>query len=149
LLQWPIDRKQLPESADVLATDGARSDAQLETEQRAREDRTPVAQLLRTKRTFQPSASEDQLALFAAELKGQIPEAVEMAKDDAPRRCRIEAGRDSERQPSGGAVRFPESERERILHDLAEARSMQRLHEELRRIGEESASATIHPAQMR
>jgi len=148
-----IDRKQLPESADVLQQMVLDLIAQLESEQARREKTEHLLRQLLAARSGRSSErlSEDQLALFAAELKAQIPDVAEAAKDDdrdsdsTARPGETPKGTPRGRRPIPGHLK-----RERILHDLAEGeKHCKDCHEELRRIGEEVSERYEYiPAQM-
>jgi transposase len=148
-----IDRKQLPESADVLRQMVLDPIKQLESEQARREKTEHLLRQLLASRTGRSSErlSEDQSALFAAELKAQIPEAAEAAKDEdsngdsAPKPGDTPKGSPRGRRPIPGHLK-----RERIVHDLAEGEKHGKdCPEELRRIGEEVSERYEYiPAQM-
>jgi len=148
-----IDRKQLPESADVLQQMVLDLIAQLESEQARREKTEHLLRQLLAARSGRSSErlSEDQLALFTAELKARIPEAAEKAKhddhhdDSASKPGETPKGNPCGRRPIPGHLK-----RERIVHDLAEGEKHCRdCHEELRRIGEEVSERYEYiPAQM-
>jgi transposase len=135
------------------ATDGARSDCTTEIGKGApREDRAPVAAVAGgTKRTFQRAAQRRSVSAVAAELKTQIPEAAEAAKDEdrnddpTSKPGETPKGNPRGRRPIPGHLK-----RERILHDLAEGeKHCKDCHEELRRIGEEVSERYEYiPAQM-
>jgi transposase len=148
-----IDRKQLPESADVLQQMVLDLIAQLESEQARREKTEHLLRQLLAARTGRSSErlSDDQLALFAAELKAQIPEATEASNDDdsnndsASKPGETPKGNSRGRRPIPGHLK-----RERIVHDLAEGeKHCKDCCEELRRIGEEVSERYEYiPAQM-
>jgi len=126
--------------------------AQLESEQARREKTEHLLRQLLAARTGRSSErlSDDQLALFAAELKAQIPEAAEGAKDDsnndsASKPGETPKGNQRGRRPIPGHLK-----RERIVHDLAEGeKHCKDCCEELRRIGEEVSERYEYiPAQM-
>jgi transposase len=148
-----IDRKQLPQSADVLQQMVLDLIAQLKSEKARREKTEHLLRQLLEARSGRSSErlSEDQLALFAAELKTQIPEAAEAAKDEdrnddpTSKPGETPKGNPRGRRPIPGHLK-----RERILHDLAEGeKHCKDCHEELRRIGEEVSERYEYiPAQM-
>jgi transposase len=148
-----IDRKQLPESADVLRQMVLDLIAQLESEQARREKTEHLLRQLLAARTGRSSErlSEDQLALFAAELQAQIPEAAEAAKDDDSNDDSVSKANETPKGNPRGRRPIPgHLKRERIVHDLAEAeKHCKDCCEELRRIGEEVSERYEYiPAQM-
>jgi transposase len=148
-----IDRKQLPESADVLQQMVLDLIAQLDAEQARREKTEHLLRQLLASRNGHSSErlSEDQLALFAAELRAQAaepPEAVVNEDDDQYPTAKpggTPKGNSRGRRPIPGNLK-----RERIVHDLAEGEKRCRnCDEELRRIGEEVSERYEYiPAQM-
>jgi len=109
LLQWHRPQTTARKRG-CSATDGARSDCNNWKRNRraARRPNTCCGSCWRTKRTFQRALSEDQLALFAAELKAQIPEAVEMAKDDDRHDDAASKPGETPKGNPRGARRFPD-----------------------------------------
>ncbi|HWH59248.1 MAG TPA: IS66 family transposase [Terriglobales bacterium] len=153
----PVDRQQLPKDADVLQQMVLDLVAQLDTEQsrRIKVERL-LRQLLEAKSGRKSEQiSDDQLALFAAELKAQgvdIGEAASKGKqpdgpDDAPPAPPVqqEKGKAHGRRPLPADLK-----RERIVHDLAEAeKHCGACAQELRLIGEESSQRYEYiPAQV-
>ena len=150
-----IDRKQLPESADVLRQMVLDLIAQLESEQARREKTEHLLRQLLAARTGRSSErlSEDQLALFAAELQAQIPEAAEAAKDDDSNDDSVSKANETPKGNPRGRRPIPgHLKRERIVHDLAEDQksTATTADEDLRRIGEEVSERYEYiPAQMK
>src|SRR5437868_14907929 len=79
-----VDPKQLPDSMEALQQMVLDLIAQLESEQARREKTEHLLRQLLAARSGRSSErlSEDQLALFAAELKTQVAEKVELPTDD-------------------------------------------------------------------
>jgi len=148
-----IDRKQLPESADVLQQMVLDLIAQLESEQARREKTEHLLRQLLAARSGRSSErlSDEQLALFAAELNTQVADKVEPATDDdrdndpTAKPGETPKGKPRGRRPFPGHLK-----RERILHDLSESeKHCKECNEELRKIGEEVSERYEYiPAQM-
>lgn len=148
-----IDRKQLPQSADVLQQMVLDLIAQLESEQARREKTEHLLRQLLAARSGRSSErlSDEQLALFAAELNTQVVDKIEPAtdndRDDDPTAKPGETpkGKPRGRRPIPGHLK-----RERILHDLSESeKHCKECNQELRKIGEEVSERYEYiPAQM-
>jgi transposase len=127
--------------------------AQLESEQARREKTEHLLRQLPAARTgrSRERLSEDQLALFAAELKKQMPEAAEAGSDDDhDNDSTAKPGETPKGNPRGRRPIPGHLKRERIVHDLSEGeKHCKDCHEELRRIGEEVSERYEYiPAQM-
>ncbi len=148
-----IDRKQLPESADVLQQMVLDLIAQLESEQARREKTEHLLRQLLAARSGRSSEqlSEEQLALFEAEWKAQTaetedPAANENKEDDPPPTpADNPPGKPRGRRPIPGHLK-----RETIVHDLAESEKHCKVcDKDLRRIGEEVSERYEYiPARM-
>jgi transposase len=151
----PVDLQQLPEDASLLRQMVRDLIAQLDNEQARRIKTERLLQQLLAARSGRRSEqlSDDQLALFAAELKAQGVDlgADESQKqgvsdDDPPRPPASEAkAKPHGRRPIPGHLK-----RERIVHDLVEAeKHCAACSEDLRLIGEESSEHYEYiPAQV-
>ena len=148
-----IDRKQLPESADVLQQMVLDLIAQLESEQARREKTEHLLRQLLAARSGRSSErlSEEQLALFEAEWKAQraeteSPAANDDKKDDPP----ATPGDTPKGNPRGRRPIPGHLQRERIVHDLAESeKHCKACDKDMRRIGEEVSERYEYiPAQM-
>jgi transposase len=152
----PIDRKQLPQSAEVLQQMVLDLIAQLDAEQARRIKTENLLRQLLAARSGRRSEqiTEEQLALFEAELKAQGVNVEELSK-----------GEDSEDDPgdqgpmasTGGSTNsrgrraLPgHLKRERIVHDLEEAEKHCTLcAQDLRDFGEETSERYEYiPAQL-
>jgi transposase len=154
----PIDRKQLPESAEVLQQMVLDLIAQLDAEQGRRIKTENMLRQLLAARSGRRSEqiTEEQLALFEAELKVQGVNVEELSK-----------GKDSENDPgdkgptastgitaegvSRGRRALPgHLKRERIVHDLEEAEKYCAVcAQDLREFGEETSERYEYiPAQL-
>ena len=152
-----IDRKQLPESAEVLQQMVLDLIAQLDATQARCEKTENLLRQLLAARSGRGSErlSEDQLALFETEWKAQAaatetPAANENKDDDPPAATGDTAGDTPKgnqrgRRPLPGHLR-----RERIVHDLAESeKHCAACDRDLRQIGEELSERYEYiPAQM-
>jgi transposase len=143
-----IDRKQLPESADVLQQMVLDLLAQLESEQARREKTEHLLRQLLAARSGRSSErlSEEQLVLFEAEWKAQTAETEDPAVNDPPATPGNTApGKPRGRRPLPGHLK-----RETIVHDLAESQKHCKVcDKDLRRIGEEVSERYEYiPAQM-
>ncbi len=136
--------------------------AQLDSEQARRIKTENLLRQLLTARSGRRSEqiSDDQLALFEAELKAQGVNIADMAAADAAKDS--DAGEDSDKDdpsaPAGGTTSKPRGrqalpahlKRERIVHDLAEAeKHCATCEQELRPFGEETSEHYEYiPAQL-
>ncbi len=148
-----IDRKQLPESADVLQQMVLDLIAQLESEQARRQKTEHLLRQLLAARSGRSSErlSDEQLALFSTELKTRIADEAETKpdedRDDTPTAKPDGTPKGSPR----GRRPFPvHLKRERIVHDLSGGEMhCKDCDEQLRRIGEEVSERYEYiPAQM-
>jgi transposase len=153
----PVDPQQLPKDANLLQLMVLDLVAQLDTEQSRRIKVERLLRQLLEARSGRKSEqiSDDQLALFAAELKAQgvdMGEAQDESKkpggpDDAPPAppADKEKGKPHGRRPLPTHLK-----RERIEHDLAEAeKHCAACAQDLRPIGEESSERYEYiPAQV-
>jgi transposase len=154
----PIDRKQLPQSADVLQQMVLDLIAQLDAEQARRIKTENLLRQLLAARSGRRSEqiTEEQLVLFEAELKAQGVNVEEVLKGK-------DAGNDvDDRNPpastggsaganSRGRRALPgHLKRERIVHDLTEAEKHCALcAQQLREFGEETSERYEYiPAQL-
>jgi transposase len=154
----PIDRKQLPQSAEVLQQMVLDLIAQLDAEQ-ARRIKTEnlLRQLLATRSGRRSEQiTDEQLALFEAELKAQGVNVEELSKD------KDSGNKPDDNDHPGSTGRSPEAnsrgrralpghlKRERIVHDLAEAEKHCAVCEQdLREFGEETSERYEYtPAQL-
>jgi transposase len=148
-----IDRKQLPESADVLQQMVLDLIAQLESEQARRQKTEHLLRQLLAARSGRSSErlSDEQLALFAAELKTQAAETAETAaQDDRDDDPTAKPGDTPKGNPRGRRPFPGHLKRERIVHDLTDSeKHCTDCRGELRRIGEEVSERYEYiPAQM-
>lgn len=154
----PLDRQQLPDDADVLRQIVLDLAAQLDAEQARRIKIERLLRQLLHAKTGRKSEqlSEDQLALFAAELKAQGVDVEALAEEDekeigggddatAPPSANTNSGKPRGRRPLPAHLK-----RERIVHDLAEAeKRCEACAQDLRLIGEESSERYEYiPAQV-
>jgi transposase len=154
----PIDRKQLPQSADVLQKMVLDLIAQLDAEQARRIKTENLLRQLLAARSGRRSEqiTEEQLALFEADLKAQGVDVEELSKGQ-------DAGSDPDDQgpmASTGSSAAAKShgrralpghlKRERIVHDLEEAeKHCARCAQELHEFGEETSERYEYiPAQL-
>jgi transposase len=154
----PIDRKQLPKSAEVLQQMVLDLIAQLDAEQARRIKTENLLRQLLAARSGRRSEqiSDEQLALFAAELKAQGVNVEELSKDqdsgnnpddnDHPG----STGRSPEANSRGRRALPCHLKRERIVHDLAEAEKHCAVCEQdMREFGEETSERYEYiPAQL-
>jgi transposase len=149
-----IDRKQLPESAEVLQQMVIDLIAQLDATQARCEKTEHLLRQLLAARSGRSSErlSEDQLALFETEWKAQTATAESPAEndnkqDDPP----ATPGETPKGNPRGRRPIPGHLQRERIVHDLAECeKHCKACDKDLRRIGEEVSERYEYiPAQMR
>jgi transposase len=151
-----IDRKQLPDNAEVLQRMVLDLIAQLEAEQARRIKTENLLRQLLAARSGKRSEqiTDEQLALFEAELKAQGVNVEGLSKDGG-------AGPDDKAPPSSpdsGAGAKPRGrsplpahlKRERIVHDLAEAeKHCDTCKQDLREFGEETSERYEYiPAQL-
>ena len=145
----PIDRKQLPENADVLQQMVLDLIAQLDAEQARRIKTENLLRQLLAARSGRRSEqiTEEQLALFEAELKAQGVKVEDLSK-----------GKDTgngpdDKDPPGSLCNRAEAvsrgrralpghlKRERLVHDLEEAEKHCALcAQDLREFGEETSA---------
>jgi transposase len=151
------DRKQLPESPDVLQQMVLDLIAQLEAERARREKTENLLRQLLAARSGRSSEqlSEDQLALFEAEWKAQAADAAQPAtdedKEDKNNQPPAAPGDTAPGKPRGRRPLPAHLKRETIFHDLAESEKHCKVCDEpLRRIGEEvSERYEFIPAQLK
>ena len=150
-----VDPRQLPESPDALRQMILDLIAQLHSEQARREKTEHLLRQLLAARSGRSSEqlSEEQLALFAEELKQQIGEsaqaAVENDRDDDPPAA---GSGDTSKGNVRGRRPLPRHlTRERIVHDLAaHEKHCRQCNEDLRRIGEDVSERYEYiPAQLK
>ncbi len=149
----PIDRKQLPQSADVLQQMVLDLIVQLDAAQARCQKTEHLLRQLLASRSGRSSErlSEDQLALFAAELKVQLAGAgdpePDQHQDDDPKAT---PGDTAKGTPRGRRPMPEHLKRERIVHDLTDGeKHCKGCDEQLRRIGEEISERYEYiPAQM-
>ena len=154
----PVDRKQLPQSADVLQQMVLDLIAKLDAEQARRIKTENLLRQLLAARSGRRSEqiTDEQLALFEAELKAQGVNVEELSKDkdagsnpddsDPP----ASAGRSNEANSRGRRALPGHLKRERIVHDLEEAEKHCSICEQdLREFGEETSERYEYiPAQL-
>jgi transposase len=153
----PIDCKQLPEDASVLRQIVLDLSAQLDASE-ARRIKTEhlLQQLLQAKSGRKSEQlSNEQLALFAAELKAQgviLPKVLreERNENDSDDDSTPLAGSGESDRPRGRRPLAPHLKRERIIHDLADSeKHCRKCAQDLRPIGEESSERyEFIPAQV-
>src|SRR3954471_15508606 len=129
MFRVPIDRKQLPQSADVLQQMVLDLIAQLDASEARRIKTENLLRQLLAARSGRRSEqiTDEQLALFEAELKAQGVNVEELSKDkgagsnpddnDPP----ASTGGSAEANSRGRRALPGHLKRERIVHDLAEA----------------------------
>jgi transposase len=154
----PIDRKQLPQSADVLQQMVLDLIAQLDAEQARRIKTENLLRQLLAARSGRRSEqiTDEQLALFEAELKAQGVNVEELSKDkdsgskpddnDPP----AAPGRNAETSSRGRRALPGHLKRERIVHDLEQAEKHCAVcQQNLREFGEETSERYEYiPAQL-
>jgi transposase len=153
----PIDRKQLPDSTEVLQQMVLDLIAQLDAEQSRRiKTENLLRQLLAAKSGRRSEQiTEEQLALFESELKAQGVNVEDLSKDsDAgngpdDKQPPASPGR-TESSPRVRRVLPPHLKRERIVHDLNEAEKRCAVcAQHLREFGEETSERYEYiPAQL-
>jgi transposase len=154
----PIDRKQLPQSADVLQQMVLDLIAQLDAEQARRIKTENLLRQLLAARSGRRSEqiTEEQLVLFAAELKAQGVNVEEVLKgkdagnDVDDRNPPASTGGSAEANSRGRRPLPGHLKRERIVHDLTEAEKHCALcAQQLREFGEETSERYEYiPAQL-
>jgi transposase len=147
-----IDRKQLPESAEVLQQMVLDLIAQLDATQARCEKTENLLRQLLAARSARGSErlSEDQLALFEAELKAPTGEAENPAKNDKDNNPSATAGNSPKSNQHGRRPIPGHLKRERIVHDLAASeKHCRECDQDLRQIGEEVSERFEYiPAQL-
>jgi transposase len=155
LFSVPIDQKQLPDDAATLRRMVLDLIAQLDAEQARRIKTENLLRQLLAARSGRRSEqiTEEQLALFEAELKAQGVNVEDLSKDDG-------SGPDDKDPPASpgntgakprGRSPLPAHlKRERIVHDLAEAeKHCTACDQDLREFGEETSERYEYiPAQL-
>ena len=154
----PIDRKQLPQSADVLQQMVLDLIAQLDASEARRIKTENLLRQLLAARSGRRSEqiTEEQLALFEAELKAQGVNVEELSKgkdsennpgDKGPT---ASAGSSTEANSRGRRALPGHLKRERIMHDLEEAEKHCAVcAQDLREFGEETSERYEYiPAQL-
>jgi transposase len=153
----PIDRKQLPDSADVLQQMVLDLIAQLDASEARRIKTENLLRQLLAARSGRRSEqiTEEQLALFEAELKAQGVNVEELAKDNdagnGPGNGEPPASPgNAEGTPRGRRALPAHLKRERIVHDLDEAeKHCTACAQDLREFGEETSERYEYiPAQL-
>jgi len=154
----PINRKQLPESAEVLQQMVLDLIARLEAEQARRIKTENLLRQLLAARNGRRSEqiSEEQLALFEAELKAQgvnveeLSKGTDSAKDPDDKDPPVSAGSGDETNPRGRRALPAHLKRERIVHDLDEAEKHCAVcAQDLKEFGEETSERYEYiPAQL-
>ena len=154
----PINRKQLPESAEVLQQMVLDLIARLEAEQARRIKTENLLRQLLAARNGRRSEqiSEEQLALFEAELKAQgvnveeLSKGTDSAKDPDDKDPPVSAGSGDETNPRGRRALPAHLKRERIVHDLDEAEKHCTVcAQDLKEFGEETSERYEYiPAQL-
>lgn len=153
----PFDRKQLPHNAEVLQQMVLDLIAQLDASEARRIKTENLLRQLLAARSGRRSEqiTEEQLALFEAELKAQGVNVEELSRDkesgsnpgdDPP----ASAGRNAEANSRGRRALPGHLKRERIVHDLEEAEKHCAVCEQdLREFGEETSERYEYiPAQL-
>jgi len=154
MFRVPIDRKQLPESADVLQQMVLDLIAQLNAEQARRMKIENLLRQLLAARSGRRSEqiTEEQLALFEAELKAQGVNVADLSQgNDAGNDPNDKDPPDStEANPRGRRALPAHLKRERIVHDLEEAEKHCAVcAQDLREFGEETSERYEYiPAQL-
>jgi len=154
----PISRKQLPTSAEVLQQMVLDLIARLEAEQARRIKTENLLRQLLAARSGRRSEqiSEEQLALFEAELKAQGVDVEELSKGKEPGNDPddndppVSAGGSAETNPRGRRALPAQLKRERIVHDLDEAEKHCAVcAQDLKEFGEETSERyEFIPAQL-
>jgi transposase len=154
----PIDRKQLPKSADVLQQMVLDLIAQLDASEARRVKTENLLRQLLAARSGRRSEqiTEEQLALFEAELKAQGVNVEELSKgkdagnDPGDKGPTPSTGSSTDTNPRGRRALPGHLKRERIVHDLEEAEKHCDLcAQDLREFGEETSERYEYvPAQL-
>jgi transposase len=154
----PIDRKQLPQSADVLQQMVLDLIAQLDASEARRIKTENLLRQLLAARSGRRSEqiTEEQLALFEAELKAQGVTFDELSKgkdaggDPNDKGPTASTGGSAEANSRGRRALPGHLKRERVVHDLAEAEKHCDLcAQDLREFGEETSERYEYiPAQL-
>jgi transposase len=154
----PIDRKQLPKSADVLQQMVLDLIAQLDASEARRVKTENLLRQLLAARSGRRSEqiTEEQLALFEAELKAQGVNVEELSKgkdagnDPGDKGPTPSTGSSTDTNPRGRRALPGHLKRERIVHDLEEAEKHFALcAQDLREFGEETSERYEYiPAQL-
>lgn len=144
----PVDPNSLPKDPEILQRMLVDVTAQLDKTQRL------LRQLLAAKSgSRSEQLSTDQLRLFAQELGAEFPQTGEQEKKEEDSRDDLPPGGSTdhdESRPRGRRALPSHLQRERIVHELAEAdKHCATCHQDLRRIGEEVSERYEYiPAQM-
>jgi transposase len=153
----PIDRKQLPDSADVLQQMVLDLIAQLDASEARRIKTENLLRQLLAARSGRRSEqiSEEQLALFEAELKAQGVNVEDLSKGNDAGDCSDDKDPPASPGNTGASPRGRRAlpahlKRERIVHDLDEAEKHCALcAQDLREFGEETSERYEYiPAQL-
>ena len=153
----PISRKQLPKSAEVLQQMVLDLIAQLDAEQARRIKTENLLRQLLAARSGRRSEqiSEEQLALFEAELKAQGVDVEELSKgkesgNDPDDKDPPTSQGNTEANPRGRRALPAHLKRERIVHDLDEAEKHCAVcAQDLKEFGEETSERYEYiPAQL-
>jgi transposase len=154
----PIDRKQLPQSADVLQQMVLDLIAQLDASEAKRIKTENLLRQLLAARSGRRSEqiSEEQLALFEAELKAQGVNVEELSKGQAggndpdDKDPPVSTGSSAETNSRGRRALPAHLKRERIVHDLEEAEKHCAVcAQSMREFGEETSERYEYiPAQL-
>jgi transposase len=154
----PIDRKQLPQSAEVLQQMVLDLIAQLDASEARRIKTENLLRQLLAARSGRRSEqiTEEQLALFEAELKAQGVNVEDLSKgkaaadDPGDKGPTAPAGGSAEANSRGRRALPGHLKRERIVHDLAEAeKHCTTCEQDLREFGEETSERYEYiPAQL-
>ena len=146
----PIDRKQLPQSAEVLQQMVLDLIAQLDAEQARRIKTENLLRQLLAARSGRRSEqiTDEQLALFEAALKAQgvnvenIPKGNDSQSNPDDNHPPASTGRNAEANSRGRRALPGHLKRERIVHDLEQAEKHCAVCEQdLREFGEQPVSA--------
>jgi len=155
MFRVPIDRKQLPNSAEVLQRMVLDLIAQLDAEQARRIKTENLLRQLLAARSGRRSEqiTEEQLALFEAELKAQGVNVEDLSKGNDAETDEKEPPASpgkTESNPRGRRALPSHLKRERIVHDLDEAEKHCAIcAQDLRGFGEETSERYEYiPAQL-
>ena len=151
----PVDRKQLPESADVLQQMVLDLIAQLDASEARRIKTENLLRQLLAARSGSEQITEEQLALFEAELKAQGVNVEELSKGSDTGNCLDDkhppaSPGNTEANPRGRRAVPMHLKRERVVHDLDEAeKHCATGSQDLREFGEETSERYEYvPAQL-